>query len=308
MLVNLNNLSFKYTLSNKNALTDVTMDIYQGDKILIIGKRGASKSTLLQMFKKNILPIGAYKGEINYILNDSEICYLPQNISATFLSKSVISNIVFSAENLGLEKLEIEKRLSEICTYLSISDILDKNIDELSGGQRQLVAIASCLITYPKMLLLDEPLSELSVNNRRKLIEILNILHEQTNMTIILCEHQINDCISFADKICLIDNGAIADFNYKDDVFKNLFKKDNDNLFIPDLTKLSLNLYDKIYYTPNKFNLNISNNSETQLNILSKNEILKIKNLTYFYNKNDKTILKDLNLSVLENEKLAILG
>ncbi len=307
MLISLNKLSFKYALSRKNNLNNISINIHSGEKILLIGKKGASKSTLLNCLKKAITPIGQYDGNIDFFIADNEISFVPQNISATFLSNSVISNIVFPAENLGLSKNEIEKRLSEICIYLSISNLLDKNIDELSGGQRQLIAIASSLITYPKLLLLDEPLSELSVQNRRKLIDTLNILQEQTNVAIVLCEHQINDCISFADKICLMENGHIMEFDKKDDVFSSLFAENSENLFIPDLTRLSLNLYNKPFYKPSQFNIKTDNTPIIKDEIIFDTKHIDIKNVTFFYDKNN-IILEGLNLKIYKGEKLALLG
>ncbi len=307
MLISLNNFNFKYALASNNNLNNISINIEQGQKILLIGKKGASKSTLLQFFKKSIAPVGETSGDINFNIDDIEISYVPQNISATFLSSSVISNIVFPVENLGLSKQEIEKRLSEVCIYLSISNLLGKKIDELSGGQKQLVAIASSLITYPKVLLLDEPLAELSVQNRRKLIETLNILQEQTNMTIVLCEHQIDDCIAFADKICIMDNGAITHFDTKDTVFKSLFANDKENLFIPDLTRLSLNLKKSPCYTPKQLNLNLPIKPFEVSEKINSSELINIKNLTFFYNKNN-VILEDLNLKIFKGEKLALLG
>ncbi len=304
--INIKNLNFKYPTSENFILNNISLQISGGDKIVFIGKKGSSKSTILQMLKPSIKPVGTSSGEIEMSFTDQDIAYVPQNISATFLSKSVISNIVFSAENIGLSQDEIEKRLSEVCTYLNISYLLNKNIDELSGGERHLVAIASSIITYPKVLLLDEPLSELSVNYRKKIIDVLTLLNEEVNMTIILCEHQLNDCISFCDKIGVLNNGNLVYYDNKDKVFTNLFDADNDNLFIPDITKLSLLVDNKIIYTPNEFK-HICNN---YLEIYEKpfvDKIISIKNITYFYSKNN-IILEDLNLDIYKGEKLALLG
>ncbi len=304
--ININNLNFKYALSETKALDNINFSLNMGDKLLLIGKKGSSKSTLLQMLKESTKPMGTLTGDIETTIAQEDIAFVPQNISATFLSKSVVSNIVFSAENLGLPVEEIEKRLSEVCIYLNISNLLDKNVDDLSGGEKHLVAIASAIITYPKVLLLDEPLSELSVNYRKKIIDILTLLNEEVNMTIVLCEHHINDCISFCNKIGVLEDGRLTHFDNPSTVFKSLFEADKDNLFIPDITKLSLLFNKEIIYTPSEFKHIFT----TKLEIKEKHfaeEIISIKNLTYFYSKNN-TILQDLNLKIYKGEKLAILG
>ncbi len=308
--ISLKNVSFKYTLSDRKTLSNINLDIFEGDRILLIGKKGSSKSTLLQTLKKSIQPVGTLENDITLTINDFDIAYVPQNVSATFLSKKVIQNIVFTAENLGLPPQTIEKRLSEVCLYLSITHLLDKDVDNLSGGEKQLVAIASAIITYPKVLLLDEPLSELSVSYRKKIMDILKLLNEETNMAIIICEHQINDCIDFAEKICLLENGNLVSFNKKEEVFKTIFKDETNKHFITDITKLSLFLSDKVLYTPMEFKNNFNTPKNKTIEIEKKhyeNEIMSLKNITYFYDKN-KTIFEDLNLSVKEGQKIAILG
>ncbi len=310
-LIKLENLCFKYNLSNVNVLNNINLDIIQGDKILLIGKKGSSKSTLLKMLKPTVTPSGKQTGDISFNVNDTEIAYVPQNTNATFLSTKVISNIVFPVENLGIPKEEIERRLSEICLYLSISNILYKNIDDLSGGERQLVAIASAIITYPKILLLDEPLSELSVFSRKKIMNSLNLLHEETNTTIILCEHQVDECIEFTDKIGLLQDGILKEFDKKNLVFEKIFNNDELNLFIPDLTKLSLKLFNNVIYTPREFKKYITSKQFQKLSIEEKNyseAIINLKNITYFYDKKNNIIFDELNFTLNKNEKIAIFG
>lgn len=309
--ISLKDFSFKYSLSNDFALNNINMDIFQGDKILLIGKKGASKSTLLKLLKPSIMPNGHYTNNIQFNIQDNDISYVPQNISATFLSTKVISNIVFSVENQGLDKLEIERRLCEICLHLSISHILDKHIDELSGGERQLVAIAGAIITYPKILLLDEPLAELSVYARKKIISALDQLHKETNTTIILCEHQSDDCISFADKIGLLEKGSLLHYGNKSVILRCIYNDVNNNLFVPDITKLSLHLDDTVMFTPSEFRSHYTIKNDYILPISKKQfdkTAISIKNLIYFHNKKEKVIFDELSLNIKESEKLAIVG
>ncbi len=306
LLCKLENLNFQYNIATEKCLKNINLNINSGDKILLVGKKGSSKSTLLKMLKDSTKPSGEITNDIVHYIEDKDISYVPQNVSATFLSKKVLPNIVFTAENIGLTSSIIHQRLSEICLYLSITDLLDRNVDDLSGGEMILVAIASAIITFPKLLILDEPLSELSVVSRKKILDTLTLLNNELNIAIIMCEHHISDCVSFPDKICFMKNGNLTHF----DTLKSFMQKisaDEDNyLFIPELTRLSLSLFDADYYTPKDFNLE----RKHPLTVLDKNfaEILiSLKNITYFYNKNN-IIFDSLSLDVHKNEKIALLG
>ncbi len=306
LLCKLDNLSFKYNISEDYSLQNISMEINQGDKILLVGKKGSSKSTLLKMLKDSIKPYGETINTTQILIPDTDISYVPQNVSATFLSKKVVSNIVFSAENMGLPPKTIHQRLSEICLYLSITNLLDKNIDDLSGGEKTLVAIAGAIITYPKILLLDEPLSELSIVYRKKIIDILTLLNDELNMSIIMCEHHISDCITFPNKVSFMKTGYLTNFDNLSDFMRYVHKDTENNLFIPELTRLSLSLYDKTFYNPKEFSLTY----KEQRPIIEKNfneTLISIKNIIFFYDKRD-IIFDNLSLDIHKSEKLALLG
>ncbi|HQB79953.1 MAG TPA: ABC transporter ATP-binding protein, partial [Bacilli bacterium] len=187
------NLSFKY-LDNSFTLSDVNFSLDKGDFCLVVGKTGCGKTTLLKLLKKEITPSGELKGIVKIDgldlkdYDSSKIVYMFQNPSRQIVSDKVYHEIVFGLEARGLEKEVIETKLAEIVNYLDINDLLEKHTMELSGGEAQLVSLASLLVLDPEVILLDEASSQLDPLTRKKFLEILKRINQDFGITIILVE------------------------------------------------------------------------------------------------------------------------
>ena len=202
-LIEFNNFSFKYNESEDNILSDINLEVESGDFVLICGPSGCGKTTLLSNLKKELLPNGIRSGDVKYdncsvgdlddLVSACDIGYLFQNPDAQIVTDSVIQEIAFPLENIGTPTEEIRNRISELVSFFGINEILHKNVDELSNGQKQLVNLCSLLVLRPKVLILDEPLSQLDPITSYKILSIIRRLNEEFSITIIMSEHQLDN-------------------------------------------------------------------------------------------------------------------
>ncbi len=235
------NLSFRYPDEDKFALKDINIDINRGEFTVVCGPSGSGKSTLLRCLKPELSPLGEEKGEILYFgkhkndfsLRDSAegIGYLLQNTEYQTVTHSVRTELAFGLENLGIESSEIRLRIAEICAYFSLEDILDKKISELSGGQKQLLCLASILTMHPKAVIFDEPTSQLDPVAAEAFIFTINKLCRENGITVIVSEHRLENLIPLADRLIVLQDGGVI-FNdapeklpsalFKENTFVNL--------------------------------------------------------------------------------------
>lgn len=215
MVISITNLCFKYLRAKHWSLLNINVNIKRGEFVLVTGPTGSGKSTLARCLN-GLIPHfypGQMQGTIQILGIDPRKCkvremaghvgFVFQNTEDQLFSLSVERELVFSLENLGLPKEEIKCRLEEVIESLSLSELLDKRIPKLSGGQKQKVAIAAAVAMKPKILVLDEPLSELDPRSRLEIISVLRTL-KQEGLTIILVEHRLHETLPIADKLILL--------------------------------------------------------------------------------------------------------
>ena len=178
------NLTFSYPLSDKTALKNVDLKVEQGEFILVMGKSGSGKSTLLRLLKKEIAPVGKIGGEIN--INCDSIGFVGQNPETSFVCDNVRSELAFALENEKYSNDEITVRIGETASFFNLNFLLDKKIDELSGGEKASVAIASAIISDVQVLLLDEPLSQLDPKAVTTVKSMLKRINEELGVTVIV--------------------------------------------------------------------------------------------------------------------------
>lgn len=312
------NLSFKY-LDNSFTLSDINFSLDKGDFCLVVGKTGCGKTTLLKLLKKEITPSGELKGLVKidgFDLKDydsSKIVYMFQNPSRQIVSDKVYHEIVFGLEARGLEKGVIETKLAEIVNYLDINDLLEKHTMELSGGEAQLVSLASLLVLDPEVILLDEASSQLDPLTRKKFLEILKRINQDFGITIILVEHNLEDVLEFTDKIIVLDKGKMIYFGLKEEAINFLASNKQYFAFLPKTLQISkyldlgslLHLKDVKEALKNKYKNEINFSYEAKV---FEKEIIKAEDLYYRYSKKEKDVLEKLSLTVYDNEILGLVG
>ncbi|HDJ89300.1 MAG TPA: ABC transporter ATP-binding protein [Thermoprotei archaeon] len=218
----LENVSFYYEDSKKPALKNINLKISRGEFILITGPSGCGKTTLCRILN-GLIPHfynGRLEGKINILGKDvretptyilaKDVGMVFQNPENQLFLSSVERELAFGLENLGIPPDKIREKIYTISKMLDIEDILEKAPYELSGGQQQKVAIASILIMEPKILILDEPTSNLDPISTLNLVKLISNLNKMLSITIIVVEHRLELISPLVSRIILMKNGRIV--------------------------------------------------------------------------------------------------
>lgn len=253
-MIELKNISFKYELQEEKTLKDLNLHVREGEFIGVIGKNGAGKTTLCNIIR-GIIP-DFIQGEISGdILIDSKninhiergemaelVGFVFQNPFSQIsgIKKTVFEEIAYGLENLGVEREEMKRRVKDVIELLKIEDLQDKNPLELSGGQSQRVAIASIIVMNPKILIFDEPTSQLDPLGTEEIFDILKLLKSEQK-TIILVEHKIDLIAEYADRVVVMDEGEIVFDGETHEVLSNE-KIEHHNVSMPIVSKLAYSL------------------------------------------------------------------
>lgn len=217
--ITVKDLTFIYPRQEKPALKDINVTIHQGEFVTVCGKSGCGKSTLLKHFRSTLEPHGTRKGSIWF--EDMELCKMDQRMQTEkigFVHQSPENQIVtdkvwhelaFGLESLGYKTTEIRGRVSEMASFFGIQTWFHKKVTELSGGQKQLLNLASIMVMQPAVLILDEPTSQLDPIAAADFLETIKKINRELGTTIILTEHRLEEALPMSDRVIVIDNGAI---------------------------------------------------------------------------------------------------
>ena len=218
-ILNVKNLTFKYPKCEHNALSDVSFSVNAGDFVVLFGETGCGKTTLLRMLKRELSPAGEKAGSIYYKGSDisaldaktsaSEIGFVMQKPETQIVTDKVWHELAFGLESTGASKSAINRRISEMASYFGIGNWFLRDVSELSGGQKQLLNLASVMVTQPKLLLLDEPTSQLDPISASEFIATLAKLNRELSLTIIVSEHRLEDLFPVADKAIELKDGKL---------------------------------------------------------------------------------------------------
>lgn len=213
------NVSFTFAESSQPTINNVSFSIEKGSFTVLFGASGSGKTTLLQLLKRELTPNGKREGSIFYkgtLLEEmdakiaaNEIGYVMQKPDDQIVMDTVWHELAFGLENLGMRNPQIRKKIAEMTNYFGINNWFHKKTSELSGGQKQLLNLASVLIMQPKVIILDEPTSQLDPIAATDFMQTLHRLHEDTGVTIILVEHRLEEAFRLASHILVIESGSI---------------------------------------------------------------------------------------------------
>lgn len=213
------NFSFQYPLRDQKALERIDLQIAQGEFVVLFGLSGCGKSTLLKHLKTILAPYGERCGEIFFegrLLSDIElneqarkIGYVTQNPDNQVVTDKVWHELAFGLESLGLKAEEIRLRVAEMASFFGIQTWFHKKVSELSGGQKQILNLASILVMQPSVLILDEPTAQLDPIASAEFLETLKKINDELGVTIILSEHRLQEALPIADRAILLQNGQI---------------------------------------------------------------------------------------------------
>lgn len=219
-LLEIKNLSFSYPESGKKALDGVSLSVSEGEFVLLCGESGCGKTTLLSIIKRQMRPERNLSGEILYkgenidSLSERESVtdfgYVYQSPEKQIVTDKVWHELAFGPESIGMNTQSIRRRAAEISGFFGISKWYRKDTASLSGGQKQLLNLASVMITDPKVLLLDEPTSQLDPIAASEFIATLRKINDEIGVTIILVEHRLEELFSKVDRVVMMSEGKVV--------------------------------------------------------------------------------------------------
>src|SRR5512144_3131618 len=221
-IVNLQNVSYKYPLTNSPALQNINLQVEEGEFVALVGPNGAGKSTLcytLAGFVPHFFK-GELTGKVEVMGKDLVASSLSEwvlNVGLAFQNPfnqisgakyTVFEELAFGLENIGVPREEMISRVEDAMKLTGISDLADRSPYSLSGGQQQRVALTSILVMQPKVLVLDEPTSQMDPIGTREVFGVVRTMAER-GMTVILAEHKMEWIAQYADRVLALDEGQI---------------------------------------------------------------------------------------------------
>lgn len=218
--IRFSNISFRYPLAENDALKNINLSVKESEFMVLCGKSGCGKTTLLRHMKKNMMPYGNLSGDILYRgcdlaeLGDrestSEIGYVQQNPDNQLVTDKVWHELAFGLESLGCDNYTIKRRVSEMASYFDIQTWFRKDVSKLSGGQKQILNLASIMAMQPKLLVLDEPTSQLDPIAASEFLRTIYKINRDLGTTVILSEHRLEEAFTMADRVAVMDEGKIV--------------------------------------------------------------------------------------------------
>ena len=220
--IEIEKFSFLYPQQTVPALAGVDMTVEEGSFVVLCGKSGCGKSTLLRQMKSVLASHGQKRGCIRYFgtelekvderTQSAEIGYVLQNPDNQIVTDKVWHELAFGLESLGYDSATIRLRVAEMASYFGIQAWFLRNVNELSGGQKQLLNLASVMAMHPRLLILDEPTSQLDPIAASDFLETVRKINRDVGTTVIFTEHRLEDVIPWADQVYVMDSGRmIAD-------------------------------------------------------------------------------------------------
>ena len=218
-LASIQNLTFTYPEQDRPVLQQVSLSLHPGDFAVLSGPSGSGKSTLLRQFKTVLSPHGTLEGrvlldgvpisEISGAEQAAKIGFVMQSPDSQIVTDKVWHELAFGLESMGLDNNEIRGRVAEMASFFGIQTWFHRSTDQLSGGQKQLLNLASIMVLQPQLLILDEPTSQLDPIAATDFLQTLGRINRELGTTILICEHRLEDVLPMANRLIVIDGGAV---------------------------------------------------------------------------------------------------
>ena len=324
--IKIENLSFTYPLAERKAVDGVSLGINSGDFMLLCGRSGCGKTTLLKQIKKELAPHGEKTGKIFFdgkeldkiTLRESaeKIGFVMQNPDLQIVTDRVWHELAFGLENLGLESETIRLRTAEMASYFGIGEWFNKKTCELSGGQKQMLNLASVMVMHPDVLILDEPTSQLDPIAAQNFLFTLSKINRELGTTVILTEQRLEEAFSCANRVVVMDGGKIISDDTPEKTGEKLSEMP---LFLQKAAPCAVRIFGRsggagkcpvtvrdgrqwlssVEHKPEAFH---------EEKKLSGSCAVELKDICFRYEKNGRDILRNLSLKIPENSLFAVLG
>lgn len=295
-MIELRDVSFQYENSDKESVSHINMSVVKGECVLLCGKSGCGKTTITKLINGLIPHMSSGRKEgFAYIkgipVDDIPMYQLSQTVGSVFqnpksqfFNLDTDSELTFAVENQGLPGNEINRRLEEVTKALKISHLRNRNIFELSGGEKQLIAVASVCISRPEILVLDEPTANLDLQAIHILKNMLTQL-KAAGITIIIAEHRLSYLFGIVDRVLYMSEGKIE----KEYTGTEFFR-------LSDPERIHMGLR----------RLQESERSQPSHTYHTKQRAIKIDNVSLRYG--EKRILNNLSFTAYKGDIIGIVG
>lgn len=227
-LFTIEDLTFAYPESCEPTIRDLSLVVEPGAYVVVCGRTGCGKTTLLRHLKSEMAPAGKRSGRILFDGEPLEevdprqqamrIGYVSQDPDAQIVTDTVWHELAFGLENLGFERSAMRNRLAETASYFGMQSWFRKKTTELSGGQKQLLNLAAVMVMRPDVLVLDEPTSQLDPIAANELLETIAGLNRDLGTTVIIAEHDLDRPYCMADKVIVMEEGRLSRCGPPDEV------------------------------------------------------------------------------------------
>lgn len=331
-IYSLENLNFAYMSAPKKLVLDnVSLEVNQGDYIAICGRSGSGKTTLLRHLKGAITPYGKCSGSVIYkdkALKDvdlrtqsSEIGFVMQNPDNQIVTDKVWHELAFGLESLSYDQNTMRTRVAEMASYFGIQAWFEKNVSELSGGQKQLLNLASIMAMQPEVIILDEPTSQLDPIAASDFLNTIHKINKELGTTIIITEHRLEEILPVADRVIIMENGHNTIQGTPYEVGRRLWEQHSEMMYaMPSpmqiyfgcgmdkdapLTVREGRAWIDSYIEGKNVDTNIIQ-PEVQEDI--KDIALAIKEIWYRYNKKSEDVIRGLSLNIPKGKIFSIVG
>ena len=338
-LLQFESVSFAYPEADKRALDRVSFSMEEGEYLVVCGESGCGKTTLLRMAKPQMTPAGAKEGRILYQGADVtkiekeksalKIGFVQQNPDNQIVTDCVWHELAFGLENMALPTEKIRRRVSEMASFFGMETWFRKKTSELSGGQKQMLNLASVLAMDPELLILDEPTSMLDPLAAASFLQILQRINRDFGIAVLLCEQRLEEVFSTADRIVLMEHGRVLQVDTPQHMAVYL-QKHSKQLHMYESLPGSVRIFGALqeqqrYPREQKLPLTIRDARmalktvsirpdavekilETEKKTEKRKPVLQAKELCFRYEKDSPQILRNLNLSLYKGELFALLG
>ncbi|MEG2570795.1 MAG: ATP-binding cassette domain-containing protein, partial [Clostridia bacterium] len=303
-----------------HVLKGISLRANEGDVVSLIGSSGSGKSTLLMQMKPGCVSGGRRGGQVFYdgiplseldnVRGVCEIGLLFQDADSQIVMDSVWHELAFSLENIGTPRDEMRRKIAEIASFFGLGALLNRPISELSGGQRKQVCLASILILQPRVLLLDEPVAALDPIAAKDFLQMLARINKELGITVIVCEHCLDDVLALADRMIVMDGGRISQNGDVSFVCRSM----SDARALPAFMQLFLKYGDEHALIPrdvretrtwaHRHTWRVSEPACVDIGA----ETLSCKHLSFSYDRKLHPVIDDMTLAASSSEILALLG
>ena len=327
--IRIEHLSFSYPESEFFASQDVSFTIQSGEFAVICGASGSGKSTLLRLLKPSMRPHGKTEGAVYYDSAPLEslsrrtecekIGFVQQSPENQIVTDKVWHELAFGLESLGMSNEVIRRRVAETTAFFGLETVFEKSVFELSGGQKQLVTLASVMAMQPEVLILDEPTSQLDPVAASEFLSCLHRINRELGVTVVLCEQRLEEVFPLCDKVLLLDKGTILAQGTPREIYQSMQQSDKHAWAL-------MPAFARIWSETGRDGscpLNIAQGRERLKDYAAAHEtfplyqeaipasgetILELKDLWFRYQKDSPDILKGLHLKAKRGEFIAVLG